>query len=161
MFLLHCLLTDSPPDRPEEIAAIARNKRRVAARGREPGLRLVRDGHELELREWAGKLLAECVPIAKSLDAACRGDAYEQALAAAAHCLDNPASLPSARVLSEIEQRYDGSYFRFALAYSLRHRGTLQDEPLPADVEARYADMAEASLEKQRLIEARDQRYCE
>jgi len=156
VFLLHCLLTDSPPDRPEEIAAVARNKRRVAARGREPGLRLAQDGRELELREWAGKLLAECVPIAKALDAARRSNAYEQALAAAAHCLDNPASLPSARVLSEIEQRYDGSYFRFALAYSLRHRGALQEEPLPADVEARYADMAEASLEKQRLIEARD-----
>ena len=55
-----------------------------------------------------------------------------------------------------MEEHYGGSYFRFALAYSLRHRGTLQEQPLPADVEARYADMAEASLEKQRLIEARD-----
>ena len=55
-----------------------------------------------------------------------------------------------------MEQRYDGSYFRFALAYSLRHRGTLQDDPLPAEVEAHYVDMAEASLEKRWLIEARD-----
>ncbi|HEY9238764.1 MAG TPA: glutamate--cysteine ligase, partial [Burkholderiaceae bacterium] len=31
MFLLHCLLADSPPDTPDEIAALARNQQRVAA----------------------------------------------------------------------------------------------------------------------------------
>ena len=40
MFLLHCLLGESPPDTPEEIATIAHNQYRVAERGREPGLRL-------------------------------------------------------------------------------------------------------------------------
>ena len=40
LFLLHCLLADSPPDTPQEIAALARNQERVAGRGREPGLRL-------------------------------------------------------------------------------------------------------------------------
>src|SRR4029077_14524851 len=34
-FLLHCLLRESPPDTPREIAAIVHNQRRVAARGRE------------------------------------------------------------------------------------------------------------------------------
>src|SRR5512140_357233 len=42
VFLLHSLLTDSPRDTPEEIAAWGRNQHRVAARGREPGLRLER-----------------------------------------------------------------------------------------------------------------------
>ncbi|MDH4191927.1 MAG: glutamate--cysteine ligase, partial [Betaproteobacteria bacterium] len=36
VFLLHCLLCNSPPETPQEIAAIARNQHRVAARGREP-----------------------------------------------------------------------------------------------------------------------------
>ena len=43
IFLLHCLLRESPPDTPQEIAAIVRNQQRVAARGREPGLRLLRE----------------------------------------------------------------------------------------------------------------------
>ena len=42
IFLLHCLLADSPPDSPLEIAAMARNQRRVAERGRDPQLRLHR-----------------------------------------------------------------------------------------------------------------------
>ena len=40
VFLLHCLLAESPPDTPDEIAAIGRNQQAVAARGREPGLKL-------------------------------------------------------------------------------------------------------------------------
>ena len=42
IFLLHCLLRDSPPDSPQEIAAMARNQRRIAERGRDPRLRLHR-----------------------------------------------------------------------------------------------------------------------
>jgi glutamate--cysteine ligase len=42
IFLLHCLLSDSPPDSPQEIAAMTRNQRRIAERGRDPRLRLHR-----------------------------------------------------------------------------------------------------------------------
>src|SRR2546430_4827060 len=49
VFLLHCLLNDSPPDSLEEIKAVGRNKQRVAARGREPGLRLDRGPEKVEL----------------------------------------------------------------------------------------------------------------
>ena len=156
VFLLHCLLTDSPPDTPREIEAIGRNKQLVAARGREPGLRLDRNGQLVELREWAGQVLAECKPIAAALDAARGGSAHDGALAAAVGALEDPASLPSARMLSEMQQRYEGSYFRFALAYSLRHRSALQAEPFPASAETRFARMAEESIEKQRTIEAAD-----
>jgi glutamate--cysteine ligase len=160
VFLLHCLLTDSPPDTPREIEAIGRNKQLVAARGREPGLRLDRNHQLVELREWAGQVLAECKPIAAALDTALEpaggGSAHDGALSAAVGALDDPASLPSARVLSEMQQHYEGSYFHFALAYSLRHRGALQAEPFPASVETRFAGMAEESIEKQRKIEAAD-----
>ncbi len=156
VFLLHCLLTDSPPDTRPEIEAIGRNKQRVAARGREPGLRLDRNRQMVALREWAGQVLTECAPIAAALDAAHGGRAYEETLGAAVAALEDPASLPSARVLSEMQARYGGSYFHFALAHSLRHRSALQSEPLPADVEARFARTAEKSIEEQREIEAGD-----
>ena len=44
IFLLHCLLRDSPNDSPREIAAISRNQHLAAERGRDPDLRLERDG---------------------------------------------------------------------------------------------------------------------
>src|SRR5450830_644002 len=49
IFLLHCLLADSPPDTPAEIAALGRNQHRTAARGREPGLLLEQGDHVVTL----------------------------------------------------------------------------------------------------------------
>jgi glutamate--cysteine ligase len=156
VFLLHCLLRDSPPDTPQEIAAIGRNKQRVAARGREPGLRLDRGAEGVGLREWSGQLLAEFEPIAAALDAAHGGRECREALVAAAHAVADPGSLPSARVLSAIRQHYGGSFFRFALEHSLRHRNALFGEPLSADLESRFRRMADESLDRQRAIEAED-----
>jgi glutamate--cysteine ligase len=110
----------------------------------------------VELREWGSEVLAECAPIAAALDSAHGSSAYRAALAAAAKAVDNPASLPSARVLAEMRESYDNSYARFALARSLEHAKTLRSEPLPAEVEARFARLAEESIRKQREIEAAD-----
>ncbi len=156
VFLLHCLFTESPPDSRPEIEAIGRNKLRAAARGREPGLKLDRDGTMVELREWGSEVLAECAPIAAALDSAHGGSAYRGALAAAAKAVEHPESLPSARVLAEMRERYDNSYARFALARSLEHAKALRSEPLPAEVEARFARLAEESIRKQQEIEAAD-----
>src|SRR5262249_3932842 len=90
------------------------------------------------------------------LDAAHGGSAYRAALCAAVIATDKLAALPSTHVLSEMEQRYDNSYGRFALEYSSRHRGALQRDPLPDEVGARFARMARESIGKQRQIEERD-----
>ena len=120
MFLLHCLLSESPPDTPHEIQTLGKNTRRVAARGREPGLTLQRGADEIELHRWAAALLSEYGPIAVSLDAAYGNDTYTTALAAAGAAVATPEFLPSARVLREMREQYQGSYLRFALAYSLQ-----------------------------------------
>jgi len=156
VFLLHCLLQDSPPDTPQELAAIVRNKQRVAARGREPGLRLVNGAQEMLLTEWGGQVLAECEPIAAALDAANETTAHRQALATAVAALNDPATTPSARVLRTMASDYKNSYTRFVLAQSLAHRDTILQLPLAADVAARYARLAEQSLVAQHGIEAAD-----
>ena len=160
VFLLHCLLCDSPPDTPQELDVMARNILRASARGREPGVRLVRGSQEVALFEWGGQVLAECEPIAAALDAAhyatTAGTGYSNALAAAVAALDDPASTPSARVLEAMQQNHDGSYLRFVLAQSLQHRIALQSLTLRAEVAQRFARLAEVSLAEQRQIEAAD-----
>lgn len=156
VFLLHCLLADSPPDTPEEIAAIGRNQNRVAARGREPGLRLERHGQEVDLSEWGQQLLAGCEPIAAALDAAHGGTAYRDALAAAAATLDDPDSVPSARVLRQMREHHDNSYIRFTVTQSLNHAAEIKRLPLSAEIAERFARQANESLEEQRIIEASD-----
>jgi glutamate--cysteine ligase len=157
IFLLHCLLTESPADTPQEIEANGRNKQKVAARGRDSGLRLERDGGRIELREWAGEVLTECEPIAAALDAAHGGSAYRAALAKAIRTVDDPALLPSARVLHEMAKRYDGSHGRFAIARSIAHRSTLVSAALPTEIEASFTRMSQESIDAQRKIEATDE----
>ncbi len=156
VFLLHCLLSESPPDTPEEIHDVATNKQRVASRGREPGLCLARGDQQVELRQWATQLLDECAPVAAALDAACGGSAHQAALAATLRTLADPESLPSARVLDEIAQQHGGSYASFVLARSRQYRSMLRADPLPAELEARYVQVAQASLDEQRSVEAAD-----
>jgi glutamate--cysteine ligase len=156
VFLLHCLLCDSPPDTPEELGAIIGNKQRVASRGREPGLRLTRGSEEVTLAEWGGEVLAECEQIATALDTATGGNLHRDALSAALAALDDPASTPSARVLETMGRDHDNSYVHFALAQSRAHRDAILKLPLSEEVANRFALQAEESLTEQRRIEAAD-----
>ncbi len=156
VFLLHCLLSASPDDTPQEIATNARNQHRVAARGREPGLRLERNGNEIGLREWSGEILTACEVIANALDTAHGGAAYRDALSAAVATLDAPDVLPSARVLKAMSEEHANTYVRFVLQQSGQHRASIEALALPADVETRFAHMAADSLQEQRTIEAAD-----
>ena len=156
IFLLHCLLSDSPPDSPEEISANGRNQHRVALGGRDAGLLLERDAQEAALSAWGGQLLDECEPIAAALDAAHGGSGYRDALAAALNALDDPELLPSARVLKAMQQDADDVYVRFVIQQSRLHRATIAGLPLPAGVEAEFARTAGQSITAQAQIEAED-----
>jgi len=171
VFLLYCLLDVSPPDTPEEIAAMSRNQHKVAQHGREPGLRLQRGDADIELALWGREVLRDCAPIADALDAAASagGSAHaattgapaavtrhRDALAAAAALLDDPALTPSAHTLRTMAQRFDNSFSRFALAQSQQHHHTLLALPFDRDAQVRFARMAEESLAEQRRIEAAD-----
>ena len=154
VFLLHCLLSESPVDTAGEVREINANKQDVATRGREPALRLKRHGIEIGLRAWARELLDGCAPIAAALDGAYGGDAHQRALAAARRGVDEPETLPSARVLHEMVEHYGGSHAAFVTAYSRRHRDALREEPLPAELAARLDETTRASLDEQRMLEA-------
>ena len=156
LFLLHCLLADSPPDTPDEILAIGRNQEKVAARGREPGLKLVRGSQEVALDEWGGQLLAECAPLAAHLDLALGGTAYRDTLSAAAGALADPSLTPSARVLAAMAERHSNSYTAFALAQSRAHREVFDALPLSDVAAQRFDAMAKESLELQLRMEAQD-----
>jgi glutamate--cysteine ligase len=160
VYLLYCLFAGSPPDTKEEIGEIGRNKQAVAARGREPGLKLERGGEKVALRDWGCEVLRECGPIAAALDDARSGshgkNAHRDALAAAIASLEDPAKPPSARMLAEMHARHRDSYTSFVLEQSLAHKRTLLEKPFPSEMDARFVRAAEQSLAKQKEIEAAD-----
>ena len=157
VFLLHCLLQDSPPDTPEEIAALGRNQHRTAAFGREPGLKLERGGREVLLADWAAELLAQCTPLAAALDTAHGGTDYSAALAAAHQGLADMDTLPSARVLATMKSDFTSSYTAYIRAQSTQTRAHLISLPWAQEQQAGFERMAQASLDQRGAIEAADQ----
>ncbi len=156
-FLLHCLQADSPPDTPEEIAANGRNQHRVAARGREPGLRLeLPGGGERLLVDWAAELLRACEAHADALDAAHGGQAYRDALARVGERLTRPELTPSARVLAAMAQQHGNSHIGFIAQRSGETHAALQALPYPQALRERFEQLAAASVEEQHRIEAAD-----
>jgi glutamate--cysteine ligase len=156
LFLLHCLLGDSPPDTPAEIAALARNQLRVAARGRENGLLLERGAEQVTVVRWGEQILDECTSIAAALDGVHGGRQYRDALHQAGEALRDPQRLPSARVLATMHEDFEDSYVRFTRAQSAQTRNTLLGLPWSAELQARFEALARASVEEQQRIEAAD-----
>jgi glutamate--cysteine ligase len=156
-FLLYCLVSESPPDTPQEIGEIGRNQQSVAVRGREPGLVLERNGRRVPLSDWAKEVLARCGPIAAALDDTFGGAAYAEAHAAAEKRVADAEQTPSARVLHAMARNHDNSFVRFGLVESTLHKAMLQHLEFPREVRERFSRLAAESLLQQRELEAADE----
>lgn len=157
VFLLHCALSDSAQDTPNEIAALARNQHLTAAQGRESGLKLDRNGESVSLVDWGLTIIDECLPIARSIDAAlATGALHVEAVEAARRSLQRPDTLPSARVLRAMADQHENSFVRFVRARSVQTRDALLAMPLTPEQADRQRRMVEDSVRAQREIEASD-----
>ena len=156
VFLLHCLLADSPVDTPQELEELKENQHLAAARGREPDLQLLRQGRMVSLRDWGNELVEALRPIANRLDAVHGGNDYRAAVETAVHGLAKPDELPSARVLRSMATDHENSFVAFARAHSLQTRGILLDMPLADADQAEFVRMAAQSVADQAAIEASD-----
>jgi glutamate--cysteine ligase len=156
VFLLHCLLSDSPRDTPQEIAALGRNQHKTAAFGRQPGLMLERGGREVALTEWGAELVDAFAPIAAALDGVHQTTDYGDALRAAQSLLKDADLLPSARVLAVMQKDFGDSFIGFTRAQSQQTKSKLLALPFSAAQQARFAALSEQSLADQKAIEAAD-----
>jgi len=156
VFLLYCLLADSPLDTREEVAAISCDRQRIAESGRDPSLPLVELGLGTTVGERGMALIEESEPIAAALDAAHGGASYRAALTEARAALGDPERVLSARIVREMAERHANVYVRFAKTQSLRHRDLLLGSPLAPGAESRFKQLADESLAAQRRIEAAD-----
>jgi glutamate--cysteine ligase len=156
IFLLHCLLSDSPEDTPQEIAALGRNQHRTAAFGRDPAVTLERNGREVRLTDWGAEIVAQCGPIAAMLDQVHGTTDYVDALRAAEALLQDPDMLPSARVLSSMAREHDNSFAGFTLAQSEATKAKLLKLPYPASLQASMEAVVRQSVADQAAVEAGD-----
>ena len=152
--MLFCLLTESPRITPAERQAIDRNQVETAHRGRDPSLRLVRDGDAIPLRDWARELITAMAPAAELLDDAAGGPRSAN-LARQLAKVEDPEATPSARVLREMRERGEG-FFAFADRLARERQETFAGAPPDPERERRFAELALTSLARQAEIEADD-----
>jgi glutamate--cysteine ligase len=155
-FAALCVLKQSEPIATHEQDAFDANHALVAHRGREPGLRLTRDGRPVELRTWALELIDSMRGICELLD---NGDAqrpYSAALDLQQAKIEDPALTPSARTLKELAATGE-SFVEFALRMSGLHKAYFLDLYPPNEQRlGELSAQAVESLDKQRAIEAAD-----
>ena len=156
VFLLHCLLSDSPPDTPAEIAQIGRNQHRTAAFGRQPGLKLERGRGEVTLVEWAEELLDDLMSVAAALDQVHGSSDHADAVRSARSMLQDTSMLPSARVLDVMAREHGQSFIAFSRIQSQQTRQKLLGLPFSKAQQARFEALTQRSVQEQQDIEARD-----
>ena len=156
VFLLHCLLSASPEDTPQEIAALGRNQHRTAAFGRDPAVTLERNGRDVRLVDWGSEIVADCAPIAAMLDRVHGTTDYGDALRSAQALLQNPDMLPSARVLSAMSRDHANSFSSFSLVQSEQAKAKLLKLPYSGALHTRMEAVVRQSVEDQKAVEAAD-----
>jgi glutamate--cysteine ligase len=155
VFLLYCLIADSPPDSQQESDLMGRNQLAIVERGRTPGLMLHNGKEAVSRDDWADEILAECKVLAELFDQATRSDLYSYALAEQATKVNDPGLTPSARMLAVMQQQ-GIPFFRFAMNQSIAHKGYFDEHPLRGGQLAEYQATSENSLIRQGEIEAAD-----
>ena len=162
VFLMHCLLADSPPDTPQEVAEMAQNQHLAAARGREPGLALMRNGRSTPLADWGHDLLGAMAPVACMLDAAKTpelsgaGTPHADALAAMGQRLAHLDTTPSARVLRAVAAGPEKSFVGFVCDQSAHTHQHLLGLAWDAAQQTAFEAESRQSLIDQKAIEDTD-----
>ncbi len=156
LFMLFCLLQDSPPINIQEQREIDQNLGGVAHRGRDPALYLLRQGREIRLRQWAKELCEAMIGLCELLDQGRPLQPYRQALQQQLERVDDPERTPSAMMLKEMRERGEG-FFHFAERLSLQHCEYFRGLTLEQDIRRLLQREAEDSLQRQARIEAEAQ----
>ena len=154
LFLIGCLVDDSPQCDAVGQRQNKTNLQRMVNRGREPSLTLLsRSGVETPLPELAQPILDRMDEIARWHDAESGGTDYQQVVARARQQVDDPALTLSARILNEMSSRQQ-SFWQLALRYSREWHQQHLDHPMSdATWEAMTRDAA-SSLQRQTEIES-------
>ena len=141
LFMVWCALADAPEMSSDELLCTRTNWNRVILEGRKPGLTLGKD------------LFRDLRRVAQTLDSIHGGEAYQQVCDELLACFDDPELTFSARILrSMIEEGIGGT----GRALADRYRTQLREEPLEILSEEDFIAERDASVARQKKIEAED-----
>jgi glutamate--cysteine ligase len=116
---------------------------------------LVHADGERSLRDWGGSLLEAMDPVADQLDAAHQSKDYSAALNIMKLRHTDASATPAATLLREMEENGE-TYYRMAMRKAYEQREHFCTRPPSPETQAKYAQLAEQSMELMAEIEASD-----
>ena len=155
LFLLDCLLADSPRIGDAECERLDDNYKDVVANGRYRELALCRGGHRTPVSDAANDILSQLEPLAELLDSWRGDDTYRNALAAQREVLTGEWTVPSARVLDAMRSSGLG-HREWGMEMARQHQQSLRQEGLGDDVRRAFEAMTSESLTEQADMESAD-----
>ncbi|MDG1462642.1 MAG: glutamate--cysteine ligase [Gammaproteobacteria bacterium] len=155
IYLVYCMLQDSPAITAAAQQRHQANRAAVAGYGRQPGLRLATNQGSVSMQDWALELLEDMQPVAEMLD--CNvGEEYRQALAMQIAVAGNPELTPSARMLDELQQS-GLSFIDYGLQVATINRDYFRSQAPEHNVHRpELVTEADASFARQHAIEKSD-----
>lgn len=127
----------------------------TAHQGRDPALRLNRNGKAISIKEWGGEILAEMQGYAELLDDAYATDNHSRSLKVQKQAVDDPECTPSAKMLDEMSQKGEG-FYQYAMRMSQQHHETFTEQKLTDEKIRFYQSLTATSLSQQKQIEETD-----
>ena len=153
VLLLFCLLNESPLIDKTEQKEIDANQSATAHHGREPGLKLNRNGNPVLLSTWAKELFKPMTDIASLLDAGEENRPYQTALDIYLHSIEDPDQTPSARILAEMVQNEE-PFFPFSMRHAQEIAEYFKTLPLSDNKKRFFEEAAHQSIADQQQLEA-------
>ncbi len=156
IFMLFCLLLDSPAIDEKEQQEIDRNLELVAHKGREEQLTLSRYGVEIKLKHWAEEICSNMQGICEQLDGSDLAKPYYSVLMQQQEIIADPELTPSARMLAEMRAKGEG-FFHFAKRMSQQHKKYFAEWDLSQERQQLFEKEALNSIEQQAAMESGNQ----
>lgn len=154
LLLMHCLLEPSPEMSWEQQQLAVQNLNQVVLNGRDPKLRLQQNGVQQLLRDQLKDLFKALDGIARLLDNAYGGDAYQCVLGSLRKQIDNPEQTLSGQLIRDMRQAQQQGQ-GYAMRLASLYRDQLKSEALEYYSEAELATMAVDSLAEKDAIESK------
>ena len=149
-FMLFCLLEDSPAVSTSEINEIDINANLVAHRGREPGLRLKRQGQEIKLKSWGESILKRINECSVLLS-----ESHQDSINKISHRINDSDLTPSAEILNEMKHQEKG-FFEYTDQFSRQYQKLYRDMEISDGYFSELEKQKISSNEKQLEIESGD-----
>jgi glutamate--cysteine ligase len=151
LFLLYCLLTQSPKSEASEEARLSANLKAVVLEGRKPGLELLTADGSHSLKSWLEELFDALQPLAVLLDG--EGTDYQVALAHWRKAAEDPNLTLSGQVLQNVINKGQ-DHGQWVMTLAQQYYQYFIDYPLSSETIAQYQAEASSSLNKQAELEA-------